>query len=114
VLLALKPISIGAFSLEMCQLYITIIKLKNLKFQIVAKIKRNKMIRKTGILCISALEKLMKLPEGVYIGGVQHNVVLDKLDLVIIDPNNVIPEDMVFSEEKGWYHSPSKGTTLGG
>jgi hypothetical protein len=79
---------------------------------------REKMIKKI-ILPMNLLEELLKLPKGVHIGGIQHNIQANTIDVNVFDLYNALPGDGIYTEgrfdkEKGWVTTPIKGDYRGG
>ena len=60
-------------------------------------------IMKQASVPISYLEKILNLPEGVHIGGVQHVIASNALHMMIADPNNAFHQDVAYNPEtKEW------------
>jgi hypothetical protein len=75
------------------------------------------MIKKITV-SIHVLEELLKLPKNVHIGAIQHNMLLDCIDINVFDVDNTLPGDGiytygVFDKDKGWTTTPVKGSTRG-
>lgn len=68
---------------------------------------------KQATLSMKSLEEFLKLPIGVHIGSVQHDIRTNSVLMTLLDPDDALPEEATLDPLKGWVKTSSKGYVMG-